>query len=164
MICLSQTTGYTIRALACLDDRPGRPRLIRQVAACSGVSRPYLAKILNQLVRSGLLVAKRGYRGGIALARPAGQISLLEVVKAIEGEQWIGPCLLGIGECYIGAVCPTYDLWREVRSRIETALKETTVADITEFIRTHPRVAEPRAGGATLPAPIRRRAKEKSAA
>lgn len=130
MMCLSQTTGYAIRALGCLGDDTCHPHLIRDVARCSGVSKPYLAKVFNKLASSGLVTAKRGYRGGIALSRPAGEIALLEIVKAVEGEKWIGPCLLGIEECEASQICPTSDLWKRVSREIEAALKTTTLADM----------------------------------
>lgn len=136
MMCLSQTTGYAIRALGCLGDDTCHPHLIRDVARCSGVSKPYLAKVFNKLSNSGLVTAKRGYRGGIALARPAHEIALLEIVKAVEGEKWIGPCLLGIEECAASQRCPTSDLWKRISLEIETALKTTTLADMIVAMRS----------------------------
>jgi Rrf2 family protein len=130
MMCLSQTTGYAIRALGCLGDESCHPHLIRDVAVCSGVNKPYLAKVFNRLSASGLIVTKRGYRGGITLSRPASEITLLEIVKAVEGERWIGPCLLGISECATNEMCPTSALWKQISQQIETVLRTTTLADI----------------------------------
>ena len=130
MMCLSQTTGYAIRALGCLGEGTCHSHLIRDVARCSGVTKPYLAKIFNKLAISGLVTAKRGYHGGVTLSRPADEIALLEIVKAVEGEQWIGPCLLGIEECEAGQGCPTSELWKRVSREIETALRTTTLADM----------------------------------
>lgn len=130
MMCLSQTTGYAIRALGCLGDEICHPHLIRDVAKCSGVSKPYLAKIFNKLAINGLVISKRGYRGGIALSRPSDKITLLEIVKAVEGEKWIGPCLLGIEDCEASRICPTYALWKRVSQEIETVLETTTLAAV----------------------------------
>jgi Rrf2 family protein len=130
MMCLSQTTGYAIRALGCLGEEACHPHLIRDVAACSGVNKPYLAKVFNKLAASGLIITKRGYHGGITLSRPASEITLLEIVKAVEGERWIGPCLLGISECATNEVCPTSALWKQISQQIETVLKTTTLADV----------------------------------
>jgi Rrf2 family protein len=130
MMCLTQTTGYAIRALGCLGEEGCHPHLIRDVAICSGVHKPYLAKIFNKLATSGLITSKRGYRGGITLTRPAREIALLEIVKAVEGERWIGPCLLGMSECASGITCPTSAQWKQISRQIETVLKTTTLADV----------------------------------
>lgn len=130
MMCLSQTTGYAIRALGCLGEEKCHPHLIRDVAKCSGVRKPYLAKVINRLSINGLVVSKRGFGGGISLSRPAERISLLEIVKAIEGENWIGPCLLGMEECAADEMCPTKSLWKQVSAQIETVLRTTTLADV----------------------------------
>lgn len=130
MLCLSQTTGYAIKALGCLTN-PGAPScFIADVARITRVPRPYLAKIINLLARHGLVISKRGYRGGIALARPPSEISLLEVVEAVEGKDWLGPCLLAIDECAQGHDCPTHAFWNDIREQIRTKLHTTTLAEV----------------------------------
>jgi Rrf2 family protein len=130
MLCLSQTTGYAIKALGCLT-APGAPwQYIADVARCTGVPRPYLAKIINSLARQGLVTARRGYRGGIALARPAADISLLAIVEAVEGREWLGPCLLAIEECANGQDCPTHEFWTTVREQIREKLRLTSLEEV----------------------------------
>lgn len=132
MLCLSQTTGYAIKALGCLTAPGGEWRFVADVARCADVPRPYLAKIVNLLARQGLVTARRGYGGGIALARPATRITLLEVVEAIEGKEWLGPCLLAIEECAQGHDCPTHDFWERTRSEIRAKLETTTLAQVVQ--------------------------------
>lgn len=129
MICLSQTTGYAIRALASLESVGGRPCFVREVAESAGVPKAYLSRIINRLSHQGIVSAKRGYQGGITLIRPANQISLLQVVEAVEGKNWISPCLLGMSSC-TEFVCPTHDFWNDIRQQIEDKLRQTTVADV----------------------------------
>jgi Rrf2 family protein len=130
MLCLSQTTGYAIKALGCLT-APGAPsQLIADVARCTGVPRAYLAKIFNSLARQGLVTARRGYRGGVVLARPAAEISLLAIVEAVEGKTWLGPCLLAIDECAYGHGCPTHEFWMEICEQIREKLGSTSLADV----------------------------------
>jgi len=131
MMCLSHTTGYALRALACLESIDRRPCFIRDMAECTGVPRPYLARIINRLAHKGIVSAKRGYHGGVTLIRPAREVTLLEVVEALEGEEWIGPCLLGMGACKTGFICPTKDFWNELRDQIKAKLAQTTLADLT---------------------------------
>jgi Rrf2 family protein len=128
MLGLSQTAGYAVYALSCLST--DRPLLIRQVAVQTGIQKPYLAKIINQLTNKNLVITKRGYRGGICLARPARSINLLEIVVAIEGEGWASDCLLGLRECNSQHVCPTHDLWVGIKDTIRKTLQEIVLSDI----------------------------------
>jgi Rrf2 family transcriptional regulator, iron-sulfur cluster assembly transcription factor len=129
VICLSQTTGYAVRALGCLHQQSCRAQLIRDIAKCAGIPKPYLARIINKLAHQGLVVARRGYAGGIALARPAGKISLLQIVEAVEGTNWISPCLLNMEGCGHPEACPTRKVWQRVTLQLRAALKKATLAD-----------------------------------
>jgi Rrf2 family transcriptional regulator, iron-sulfur cluster assembly transcription factor len=135
MLALSQTTGYAILALGCLDGCRGRLVLAREIAACTGTPLPYLSKLLHALCLQGLIEGKRGYRGGFVLSRPADQISLLEVAEAVEGQSWLPECLLGLAECSALQCCPTHEFWVVERQRIEEKLRTTTVADVAAFAR-----------------------------
>ncbi|MBI5388266.1 MAG: Rrf2 family transcriptional regulator [Verrucomicrobia bacterium] len=137
-MCLSQTTGYAIQALACLETAGGQSCFIRDVADCTGMPKPYLARIINRLARQGIVSAKRGYRGGIVLNRAPGEICLLEVVEAVEGKDWIGPCMLGIKKCGGEFVCPVRDFWAGLCKQIEDKLSSTTLADVVSAIGPRP--------------------------
>jgi Rrf2 family iron-sulfur cluster assembly transcriptional regulator len=130
MLCFSQTTGYAVRALICLDQRRDHACLIRDVATCASIPKPYLARIINDLTHKGLVNAKRGYQGGIALARPATEISLLQVVEAIEGPDWIAPCLLGLDDCTSHKTCPIHVFWQRVSGQLKDILSRTMLTDV----------------------------------
>jgi len=130
MISLSITTGYAIKALTCLESGDCVPRHISDIARCTGVPRAYLAKILNALSEQGLVQTKRGYSGGISLARPAEDISLLQIVEAVEGKEWIAECLLGREGCDVLTTCPTHDFWARFRREITEELRATTLAAV----------------------------------
>ena len=116
MLALSQTTGYAVLALSCLDGCGDRWVLAKNISECTGISLPYLSKMLHALTGSGVIVAKRGYRGGFQLAQPADQITLLEVVEAVEGQAWMPRCLLGLDECSDQRACPTHEFWKKQRA------------------------------------------------
>ena len=128
MLSLSVTTGYAIKALACLESGDCVPRHISDIARCTGVPRAYLAKILSALAQQGLVQTKRGYCGGISLARPAEDISLLQIVEAVEGKEWIAECLLGMEGCDVLTTCPAHDFWARFRREITEELRATTLA------------------------------------
>lgn len=137
MLSLSQTCGYAILALACLDDADVDDGWVkaRDIAARTGIPTPYLSKILHQLGDMGLLVAKRGTFGGYALTAPPHKLSLLEVAEAVEGESWQPQCLLGFADCSDTRACPTHAFWSGERARIEAVLAKTTLKDVAEFER-----------------------------
>jgi Rrf2 family transcriptional regulator, iron-sulfur cluster assembly transcription factor len=130
MLCFSKSTGYAIQALACAEALQPRPALIREVAQCAGIPRPYLARIVSRLAHQGIISTRRGQHGGIRLNRPAARVSLLEVVVAVEGGQWFGPCMLGIEDCGRTFVCPLRDFWKDIRRQIEAQLRRVTLADV----------------------------------
>jgi Rrf2 family protein len=153
MMCFSHTTGYAIQALACMEGLDRDLCFVRDIAQCTGVPRPYLARIMNQLGHRGIVSTKRGYRGGIALVRPAKQISLLEVVRATEGDPWFGPCMLGIQTCGTDLPCPLRPFWTRIGRQIERKLRSTTLADVMAAAgggrakkHKHRRKPSPRAG------------------
>ena len=135
MLAFSQTTGYAILALSCLEGCQGRWVLAKDISQCTGISLPYLSKLLNALTGSELVHAKRGYRGGFQLARPADQITLLQVAEAVEGRKWLPECLLGLEKCSDDRACPTHEFWQKERSRIQKELKRQTLRDVAEFER-----------------------------
>lgn len=127
MFSFSQTTGYAILALSCLEAHQNHWVVAKEIAARTGIPLPYLSKILHSLGRSGLIKAKRGYGGGFQLARPASSISLLEIAEAIEGAHLLPQCLLGLHECCDLDHCPTHAFWREQKLRIVTELRRITL-------------------------------------
>lgn len=133
MLPLSQTAGYAVLALSCLEDPGGDPALVQDVAARTGIPRAYLSKLMNSLAHKGLIKAKRGNKGGVILAQPAREISLDVIAEAVDGESWRNGCLLGFSTCSDDRGCPTHAFWKEERERIHAHLKQNTLADIARF-------------------------------
>lgn len=106
---------------------------VRDIAACSKVPPAYLAKIFAKLVQAGVLQSKRGFKGGTSLARPADQITLLEICDVIDGPDWNNSCLLGLEECSDARNCPTHEYWKVTRQQISAKLAEITLADMFAF-------------------------------
>jgi len=146
MLGLSRTCGYAIVSLICLDRHRGKLILARDVSRCANVALPYLAKVLGRLVGAGLVASKRGVHGGFQLTRPAAQIRLLDAVRAVEGDDWASPCLLGLDTGSCKATCPTQGFWTEEIDRIASELRRITVADISATIDPRARTGEQCAG------------------
>jgi Rrf2 family protein len=84
MLAFSQTTGYAIEALACLARQGAESMLVREIAVCTEMPFPYLAKVFHRLCEAGIVDSKRGYKGGVKLARLPEHISLLQINAAVE--------------------------------------------------------------------------------
>ncbi len=96
MLPLSQTTGYAVRALACLQEPGGHPVLVEEVAEFTGIPRFYLSKLVHKLAMRGLVVARHGHHGGVVLAKPLTDILLEDLSDAIEGATWRHRGLMGL--------------------------------------------------------------------
>jgi Rrf2 family protein len=135
MLSFSQTTGYAILALGCIGSGEGRRVQSEEIQGCSGVPMPYLRKILYSLGKAGLVQTKRGHLGGFVLARPADQITLMDVLQAVEGSDGLPDCLLRLPGCSDETPCPFRSFWKEKRAEIEAFLRRVTVAEAAGPVR-----------------------------
>jgi len=142
---LSQSAGYAVLALSCLEDPGGSPIMVQDVADWIGAPGPYLSKVFHALGKAGLVVTKRGRRGGVILVRPAKEITLDQIAEAMDGDGWRTSCLLGLATCSDERACPVHAFWTEERTRIFNELQHATLADVARFERTH-RLAHPAVG------------------
>lgn len=133
MLSLSRTAGYAILALSCLEEAAERWVLVKDIVGRVNVPGPYLSKILHALAKAGVVRAKRGYRGGFMLAKPADQVSIAEIVDGIEGVDWLGGCMLGFTVCSDERACPAHVLCMTERTKIRGFLTNLTLKDVAEF-------------------------------
>jgi Rrf2 family transcriptional regulator, iron-sulfur cluster assembly transcription factor len=147
MFQISQTARYALRALACLAAGSCAPAFIQDISDCSGVPRPYLAKILRRLNEAGLVDAKRGHTGGVRLVRAAHDISLWDIVAAIDGDDCLAGCILGEAFCDDQRNCPMHRFWKKTRPAIRRELAGTPLAEVVAFGRGRARGGVPARGG-----------------
>ena len=135
MMVLSLTMGYAVHALGALCGQEPCMVFVKDIAAGLRLPKPYLAKIINHLERAGIVKSKRGYRGGVVLARPPQVISLLEVVEAVEPSAWASPCVFGLEFCPVNYACPAHGPWTAIRNQMRTLLQSTSLADMVRATR-----------------------------
>lgn len=131
MLRLSQAGDYAIRGVLHLAAHdPGTILLVREVAEARSIPRAFLAKIFQMLARSGVLRSHQGSGGGFSLARPADDITLLEVVEAIEGKILLHECILSEAceRCETEEGCTIGSVWREAQNNMLDVLRGTTMA------------------------------------
>jgi Rrf2 family protein len=102
----------------------------REIAELYGIPIELMAKVLQRLVRRGLLLSQQGTHGGYQLARVPGQISVADVIQAIEGPVTVTACSTDDGQCEQFSKCNVRDPLIKVRERILTALGECTIAEL----------------------------------
>lgn len=125
----SQTAEYALRAVACLARRPGEPMTTRQLALASRVPAGYLSKVLQALARAGVVSGQRGLNGGFVLARPAEELTLLDVVRVADGSRRITSCPMGLPQHGTG-LCPLHRRLDEAAELAERTLGGVTVAAV----------------------------------
>jgi Rrf2 family transcriptional regulator, iron-sulfur cluster assembly transcription factor len=133
----TNATEYAIRGLAELAGRStGGNMLLDQLVAGTDLPRDFMAKIFQKLVRGGILVSAKGRGGGFALARPGHQITLMQVVEAMEGPQLLECCVVGMDRCDDSMPCPQHDLYKPIRQRLKDYLNTTSVADLASSLKS----------------------------
>src|SRR2546430_15898668 len=148
MLRLSKKADYALMAmkhLALRGDRSSHATAsAREIAELYDIPIELMAKVLQRLVRRGLLASQQGTRGGYQLARTPTLISVADVIQAIDGPVTVTACSTEEGQCEQYAKCNVRDpLWR-VRERILSALGECTIA---ELAADPPTLAPARAAG-----------------
>jgi len=124
-----------IRAALYLASRPpGELSSIKDIAASTKLSKPYLSKVIQQLAREGLVRTFRGPGGGIELRKPPEAITLWSLVRATEGPGDPDRCALGIGNCSPKAPCPLHERWMPLRDGFQRLLEGTTLAGLLRDI------------------------------
>src|SRR6202453_184160 len=145
----STKAEYGVRVMVELARRAGGeggdPVPLAEIAAHDGLPLAYLEHLVARLRKAGLIDSRRGSRGGYMLARDAGEITMAEVVEALEGSIAPIECISQASDGSIvcsresdpNHICPTKLLWTRVRGAIVRTLRETTLADLVSS-PTHP--------------------------
>ena len=128
---LGRKGDYSVRAVLDISNHGGIRRKSREIAEEMDIPSRYLPQILANLVDHGILTAAAGPTGGYVLARPAEEISLLDVVQAAEGPIRIDQCVLRGGPCDWGESCPIHVPWNNAISGFTDRLSETSFADLS---------------------------------
>ncbi len=127
----SRSAEYAISALVHMASLPeGEYALVREIAAQGAIPEHFLAKILQALARDGFLQSIKGPHGGFRLRKPPAEVSMLQIVQAVDGAGRYERCIGGNQACNDFAVCAMHDSWKTLRSGIIRYLEGTTVADL----------------------------------
>jgi len=134
MVRLGKLTDYGLVLLTCLAKSEGVTlRTARELAAESSLPLPTVSRLLQELLRSGLLVSHRGIKGGYTLARPPREISVIDVIAALEGPVAITECSTEIaGICDLEPSCPIKSNQRIINLAVRGVLERITLSHLIQ--------------------------------
>lgn len=124
----SKRTDYALKAMIYLASADGRRTAAPEIAEQMGLSVNYLRQVLSTLTKARLVVSSPSPTGGYALARPAAQISILEIIEATEGQFEPVDCVLRDGPCHWDDVCPMHPIWSGAMQTLAKQLAEGSLA------------------------------------
>lgn len=142
--CLNLNRGgeYAIAALTrlALETRgePGPLVPVRVLAENQDIPKSFLSKILELCSKAGLIVSKSGAKGGVGLARPAAEISLLDILEACEGPYQRADCVFYPERACDGPDCVVFCPLREREEDVRLSLARTTLAEMAKSLEVHP--------------------------
>ncbi len=126
---VSQTVEYALRAVVTIAQNDGRPCTARRIAEITEVPLAYLSKLMQGLVRGGIVTSQRGLHGGFSLCDDRMELKLLEIVQAVDPIRRITECPLKI-RSHGGTLCPLHQKLDEAAAAAEDLFRSTTVAEL----------------------------------
>jgi Rrf2 family iron-sulfur cluster assembly transcriptional regulator len=128
---LTRGADYGTRGIIYLARQPANAIvLVGDIASAEQLSESYLAKIFQELAKGGLVRSHRGAKGGFSLARPPEQITLRQVIEAIEGPIAINRCLAPWEGCERSEACPIHPVLAYAQEQLVSVLDGTTLRDL----------------------------------
>ncbi|MFN3135361.1 MAG: RrF2 family transcriptional regulator [Candidatus Kryptonium sp.] len=133
---LNKTTEYGLRAVLYIalnqSEKRDAKRWIdtEEIARDLKIPHHFLAKVIQKLVKAGIIYSKRGKNGGFRLKKSPEKMKLLEIVFALEGENFLKDCVFGLPNCSDKNPCPVHSYWRGIREEIKRMFSEKTLKEL----------------------------------
>lgn len=133
---ITAKSRYALRVLLDLAVHDGGgSRTIKEIAASQGISEKFISRIAVSLRRAGLLATERGVNGGLRLARLPENITLLDIVQAMDGPLALLRCLVRPGVCARQGRCAAENAWGKVARSLAESMRGVTLAEVAEESR-----------------------------
>jgi Rrf2 family protein len=134
---VSKTAKYAIKAVIYLGMHSDESQkiLTRDIFQEIQVSESYLAKILQDLSRHKIISSTKGRKGGFYLSEENCEHSLMDVVRVLDGDQYLDSCVLGISNCNMQNPCPLHDMVGKEKTEFNKVLQQTRIKDIISRLK-----------------------------
>lgn len=133
---VTRKSDYAVRCVLYLSNDPDRTASVEEISGAILVPKSFLAKILQDLMKEGIVSSSRGIKGGFRLAKKPRDINLLEVIEAIQKPSAANICALDKKLCSLSGTCAVHPVWVNIRQIVERKLKRTTFAKLGPVSRT----------------------------
>lgn len=123
---ITRETDYAVRCILYLSERPGETVAVSEISDAMAIPQSFLPKIVQKLVRGGLLESVKGVKGGISLSRRPEAITLLDVMEMTEGPLSLNVCMVHRRKCDRNDGCAVHPVWTEIQALMEKKLRACT--------------------------------------
>jgi Rrf2 family protein len=128
---LTRGGEYGIRGVLYLaKQEEGKVSMLSAIAKEQDVPPRFLAKIFQALAKAGVVRSHRGAKGGFSLARAASEVTIKDVIEAVEGPIHLNVCLVAPGECNRDTLCPVHAVWEEAQEKMMEVLNRKSLAEL----------------------------------
>ncbi len=133
---LTRGGEYGIRGVLYLAQQDnGKVSMLSGIAKAQDVPPRFLAKIFQALAKAGIVKSHRGAKGGFSLARMPADVTMKDVIEAIEGPIFLNVCLMSPGECNRDKFCPMHTVWEEAQEKMMEVLDRANFAELAKAER-----------------------------
>lgn len=129
---ITNASEYAIRAIIHMAKDPILIYTATDLAPIIDAPMKFLAKILQKLARKRILKSQRGVKGGFKIAVPLENLTLVDIIEAVDGEIALNKCLLTNYECKREYLCPVHPLWEEAQAKLKETLNRKSIAEIVK--------------------------------
>lgn len=129
---ITRETDYAIRCVLYLTARTENTVMVDEIARAMATPKSFLAKILQKLVKAGIVRSFRGVKGGFRLDRKPAEITLLDVIEATQGVVALNACAVDDTVCGFSSTCVVHPIWIKLRGEFNDLLKQHNFAEIAE--------------------------------
>lgn len=129
---VTRKADYAIRCVLHLSKNPEQVASVEEISRAMFVPKTFLAKILQGLMKAGIVSSSRGVKGGFQLAKKPKDINLLEVIEAIQGPSAANICAIDRRMCRLSSRCTVHPIWVKLREKVEKELRKQTFAKLSK--------------------------------
>ncbi|PLY01696.1 MAG: Rrf2 family transcriptional regulator [Desulfuromonas sp.] len=138
---ITRATEYAVRTVVFLAQQEKNEIVLKKdICRTQDVTPAFLTKILQPLIKAGIVSSQRGVGGGFLLAKDPEQITLLDIFQAEEGQLKLNHCLVDVDVCHRDAYCSAHEVWYEAQMQMAQVLKSYSVSDLVK--RQHEKLTQ----------------------
>lgn len=133
---ITNCSEYAIRAIVYMAKEPEATYTATELYPHLDAPLKFLAKILQKMARKKILKSQRGVKGGFKIAMPLENLTIVDIIEAVDGAIALNKCLLTNYDCNREALCPVHPIWEEAQLKLKEALSKKTIADIVKQLNS----------------------------